>query len=284
MYGQVGYGQLSGPMGSAHDGRSSLSGPLDGFPPDPDEDGLRGRGGGARAAIGGPGRRGGSSLPSAAPGGGTKGNAKGNRRSFRRRRLALKAAAVGLAAISAAVAYLSLTGRSAVVEEKVDRLKQSVGRNVEKVKTTVDRPRRAAKALMERVHDTADRYHLRLPSSDALQIGERGELLETNVRSIDEGLNSWPFVMIKTRLDDDLHGRFLDEHLYSCDEDVLGHIPDLDSRVSPPVYVYEGHYHALPTGGTVYSMNPDPTKANDFDKPPAGRFTRAFYAAYLHST
>ena len=267
-------------MGSAHDGRgggSSLSGPLDGFPPAQDEDGLRGRGGGAGAMTGASDRYGGSSLPSVTPAGGTKGNAKGNRRSFRRRRLALKAAVVGLAVISAVAAYLSLTGRSGVVEERVDRLKQSVGRKMDKVKSRMGRPRRAAEALMERVHDTADRYHLHLPASDE---GELGELLETNVRSIDEGLQSWPFVMIKTKLPDDVLSRFLDEHLYSCDEDVLSHVPDLDSRVSPPVYVYEGHYHALATGGTVYSKNPDPTKGYDFDKPAASRFTRAFYMAF----
>lgn len=277
-------------MGSAHDGRrggSSLSGPLDGFPPTTEEDGLRGRGGGAGAMASASGRHGGSSraIPPAAPAGGTKGNAKGNRRSFHRRRLALKVAVVVLTVISAFAVYLSLTGRSGVVEEKVDRLKQSVGRKMDKVKsrmdrvkkTTVERPRRAAKALMERVHDTADRYHLHLPASDQ---GERGELLETNVRSIDEGLQSWPFVMIKSKLDDNLLSRFLDEHLYSCEEDTLSHVPDLDSRVSPPVYVYEGHYHALATGGTVYSKNPDPTKGNDFDKPAASRFTRAFYMAF----
>ncbi|EJK44185.1 hypothetical protein THAOC_37297, partial [Thalassiosira oceanica] len=83
-----------------------------------------------------------------------------------------------------------------------------------------------------------------------------------------------------SKLDDNLLSRFLDEHLYSCEEDTLSHVPDLDSRVSPPVYVYEGHYHALATGGTVYSKNPDPTKGNDFDKPAASRFTRAFYMAF----
>lgn len=88
--------------------------------------------------------------------------------------------------------------------------------------------------------------------------------------------------MIQNKLDDQLHKRFLEEHLYSCTEDELNHIPELDNRVKEPVYVYEGYYHSLPTNKKIYSRNPNPLIGKDFDKPPASLFTRAFYDAFRY--
>jgi len=106
-------------------------------------------------------------------------------------------------------------------------------------------------------------------------------ILDQPIRSIDYGIRSTtPVVMIRTSLDEELHHRLLEEHLYSCSEEELNHIPELDNRVKPPVYVYEGYYHSLPTSNSVYSRNPNPLIGKDFHKPPAPSFTRAFYEAF----
>lgn len=88
--------------------------------------------------------------------------------------------------------------------------------------------------------------------------------------------------MIRASLHEQLHKRFLEEHLYSCLEVELNRIPELDNRVNAPIYVYEGYYHSLPTSEPVYSKNPNPLKGFDFMKPAASPFTRAFYDAFRH--
>jgi len=88
--------------------------------------------------------------------------------------------------------------------------------------------------------------------------------------------------MIHSKLDDKLHKRFLEEHLYSCTEDEVNSIPELDNRVKEPVYVYEGYYHSMPTNKKIHSLNPNPLIGKDFDKPPADQFTRAFYDAFRY--
>ncbi|KAL9186755.1 hypothetical protein ACHAXT_010475 [Thalassiosira profunda] len=112
-----------------------------------------------------------------------------------------------------------------------------------------------------------------------VRMERRGTMAKHPIRAIDRGAQSAPVVMLRTRLDADLLHRLLEEHLYSCREEELSKIPGLDNRVNPPVYVYEGYYHGLRTEGTVYSRNPNPLIGKDFDKPAAGRFTRAFYEA-----
>jgi hypothetical protein len=106
-----------------------------------------------------------------------------------------------------------------------------------------------------------------------------GRWNDVPLHPIDRGVDDTPLVMIRSQLPDDLLQRFLLEHLYSCDEDGLNAVPELDNRVKPPVYVYEGYYHSLPTSGTVYSKNPNPLIGRDFDKPAAAPFTRAFFQA-----
>ena len=69
--------------------------------------------------------------------------------------------------------------------------------------------------------------------------------------------------MIQSKLDKQLHKRFLEEHLYSCIEDELNHIPELDNRVKQPVYVYEGYYHSMPTSEKIHSRNPNPLIGKD---------------------
>ena len=88
--------------------------------------------------------------------------------------------------------------------------------------------------------------------------------------------------MIQSKLQDKLLDRFLQEDLYSVNtnEHDLNSYPGLDNRVKPPVYVYEGYYHGMVTNQSVYSKNPNPLIGNDFDKPPASPFTRAFYEAF----
>lgn len=100
------------------------------------------------------------------------------------------------------------------------------------------------------------------------------------LRSIEYGVQNTPVVMIRSTLEDQLLQRFLEEHLYSCSEEELNGIPELDNRVNPPVFVYEGYYHSLPTSEHVYSKNPNPLIGTDFDKPAANLFTRAFYNAF----
>lgn len=108
-----------------------------------------------------------------------------------------------------------------------------------------------------------------------------GKVANRPLHAIERGVQSTPLVMIRSSLDDDLLQRFLEEHLYSCPEKELQDVPGLDVRVHPPVYVYEGYYHSiLQTDETIYSRNPNPLIGKDFDKPPASKFTRAFYDAF----
>ena len=109
-----------------------------------------------------------------------------------------------------------------------------------------------------------------------------GTISNHPIRSIEYGVQSTPVVMIRTSLDEELHKRFLQEHLYSCTETELNTIPELDNRVKEPVYVYEGYYHSLPMNDKIYSKNPNPLIGTDFYKPPASAFTRAFYDAFRH--
>ena len=109
-----------------------------------------------------------------------------------------------------------------------------------------------------------------------------GTISKHPLRRIEYGVQSTPVVMIRTSLDEELHKRFLQEHLYSCSETELNTIPELDNRVKEPVYVYEGYYHSLPTNDKIYSKNPNPLIGTDFYKPPASTFTRAFYDAFRH--
>ena len=108
-----------------------------------------------------------------------------------------------------------------------------------------------------------------------------GRLMERPIHPVDYGAQKiTPVVMIRSSLDDDLLQRFLQEYVYSCSEEDLNSIKELDNRVKPPVYVYEGYYHGLPTSQTVYSKNPNPLIGTDFDKPAASPFTRAFFHAF----
>lgn len=114
---------------------------------------------------------------------------------------------------------------------------------------------------------------------DRKKVGKR-LIADRPIRSVEYGVQSAPLVMIRSSLDGQLHERFLEEHLYSCSEEELNGIPELDNRVKAPVYVYEGYYHSLPTSEDVYSRNPNPLIGKDFDKPAASPFTRAFYEAF----
>jgi hypothetical protein len=115
---------------------------------------------------------------------------------------------------------------------------------------------------------------------DATASNAIGTISVKPLHQIEYGAQSTPLVMIQSKLEDDLLQRFLQEHLYSCNEDQLNSYPGLDNRVKEPVYVYEGYYHSLPTSQTVYSKNPNPFIGTDFDKPAATPFTRAFYQAF----
>lgn len=107
-----------------------------------------------------------------------------------------------------------------------------------------------------------------------------GSISDHAIRSINYGVQNTPVVMIRSKLDDQLLHRFLEEHLYSCSEKELNDIHELDNRVKPPVYVYEGYYHSLSTSDTIWSKNPNPLIGTDFDKPASPPFTRAFYSAF----
>jgi len=110
-----------------------------------------------------------------------------------------------------------------------------------------------------------------------------GTISNKPIRNIEYGVQSTtPLVMIQSKLDNQLHKRFLEEHLYSCNEDELNNIPELDNRVKEPVYVYEGYYHSMPTNEKIHSLNPNPLIGKDFEKPAASAFTRAFYDAFRY--
>jgi len=108
----------------------------------------------------------------------------------------------------------------------------------------------------------------------------KGTISSKPLWQIEYGAQAIPLVMIQSKLDDALLQRFLQEHLYSCNEDELSSYPGLDNRVKDEVYVYEGYYHSLATSQTVFSKNPNPLIGTDFDKPAASAFTRAFYEAF----
>eukprot|EP00804_Cyclotella_cryptica_P025791 CCRYP_002663-RA/>CCRYP_002663-RA protein AED:0.36 eAED:0.36 QI:0/-1/0/1/-1/1/1/0/364 len=107
-----------------------------------------------------------------------------------------------------------------------------------------------------------------------------GSMEDHPLHQIEYGVQSTPLVMIQSTLDDQLLQRFLQDHLYSCEQDELNSYPGLDNRVNEPVYVYEGYYHSLPTSETMYSKNPNPFIGTDFEKLAASLFTRAFYDAF----
>ena len=107
-----------------------------------------------------------------------------------------------------------------------------------------------------------------------------GEISDKQIHKIEYGVKSTPLVMIRSSLDEELLQRFQEEHIYSCTEEELNNIPELDNRVNIPVYVYEGYYHSLSTNKNVFSRNPNPMIGKDFHKPAAGPFTRAFFEAF----
>ena len=120
-------------------------------------------------------------------------------------------------------------------------------------------------------------YPMKQRDSDDSAIGT---MAKKPLRQIEFGAHSTPLVMIQSKLEGKLLQRFLQEDLYSCNESDLSSYPGLDNRVSKPVYVYEGYYHSMVTSQSVYSKNPNPLIGNDFDKPAASPFTRAFYEAF----
>ena len=107
-----------------------------------------------------------------------------------------------------------------------------------------------------------------------------GSLTDSPIHKIEYGVQSTPLVMIRSSLDEELLTRFLEEHLYSCAEEELNNIKELDNRVNEPVYVYEGYYHSLQTSKNIFSKNPNPLIGKDHHKPAAGPFTRAFFDAF----
>ena len=107
-----------------------------------------------------------------------------------------------------------------------------------------------------------------------------GSITNSPIHQIEYGVQSTPLVMIRSSLDEELLARFLEEHLYSCAEEELNNIQELDNRVKEPVYVYEGYYHSLQTNENIFSKNPNPMIGKDHHKPAAGPFTRAFFEAF----
>lgn len=107
-----------------------------------------------------------------------------------------------------------------------------------------------------------------------------GRIANKPIRDVEYGAQGQPVVMIRASLGEELHTRFLKEHLYSCSEEELNRIPELDNRVKEPTFVYEGYYHSMTTDKEIYSRNPNPLIGKDFDKPAASLFTRAFYDAF----
>lgn len=107
-----------------------------------------------------------------------------------------------------------------------------------------------------------------------------GVTSDKQIHKIEYGVQSTPLVMIRSSLDEELLQHFQEEHLYSCTEEELNNISELDNRVNIPVYVYEGYYHSLSTNKNVFSRNPNPMIGKDFYKPAAGPFTRAFFEAF----
>ena len=111
-------------------------------------------------------------------------------------------------------------------------------------------------------------------------INALGSLSDTPIHQIEYGAQFAPLVMIRSSLDEEVLERFLEEHLYSCSEEELNNIPELDNRVKEPVFVYEGYYHSLQTNKNVFSRNPNPLIGKDHSKPAASPFTRAFFDAF----
>ena len=89
-----------------------------------------------------------------------------------------------------------------------------------------------------------------------------------------------PLVMFRSSLDDVVLERFWQYAMFSCSENELNSFKGLENRVKPPIYIYEGYFHSLPTKETVFSRNPNPTIAIDFNKPAADIFLRAFYETF----
>lgn len=91
-----------------------------------------------------------------------------------------------------------------------------------------------------------------------------------------------PLVMIRKRLDTDVHRRFLQYHPFSCNESELNELNDyFDKRVKIPIYIYEGYFHSMVTNENIFSRNPNPKIGLDFMKPAAeDKFIRAFYEAF----
>jgi len=122
------------------------------------------------------------------------------------------------------------------------------------------------------------------------------KILSTNINIIDSSNNSnsnykttnrtieyvknIPLVMLRYSLDKDVLNRFQQIDMFSCNENNLNSFNGLENRVKIPIYIYEGYYHSLPTHNTVYSRNPNPQIAIDFNKPAADRFLRAYYETF----
>jgi len=90
-----------------------------------------------------------------------------------------------------------------------------------------------------------------------------------------------PLVMIHSNLDNDIHQRFLQYPMFSCNENDLNNsFHGLENRVKHPIYIYEGYYHSCITSLTIWSRNPNPTIAKDFDKPAADTWIRSYFESF----
>lgn len=99
-----------------------------------------------------------------------------------------------------------------------------------------------------------------------------GKALYKNIRT--------PLVIIQLRLPKEVFTQILSLEVFSCNQSVLDKLPNLDKRVKPPVYIYEGYFHSLQSSLEIYSRNPNPSIAIDFMKPAASPLLRAFYVAF----
>jgi hypothetical protein len=127
-----------------------------------------------------------------------------------------------------------------------------------------------------------DDAHLLYPGDDT---SFKGEIINSYIHQIEYGVplgkdSRVPLVMIRLKLNPNVHERFLQYPMFSCDESELSTFKELDNRVKPPVYIYEGYFHSLPTNEAIFSRNPNPLIAIDFMKPAAGLSIRAFFEAF----
>ena len=89
-----------------------------------------------------------------------------------------------------------------------------------------------------------------------------------------------PLSMIILNLEKNVLMHILQYPMFSCDQIELDSLKELDRRVSPPYYIYEGYFHALSTNNKFFSKNPNPKIGIDFFKPPVGAYVRAFFVVF----